>query len=77
MWQRLKAKDSNRSFQFRDIRAKSATDAADSGRNAQILLGHGSPKTTEIYLRSKRAQKALGPPNRPQKANVLRFPDLP
>ncbi|MGH8659195.1 MAG: tyrosine-type recombinase/integrase [Gammaproteobacteria bacterium] len=74
LWQRLKAKDGNRSFQFRDIRAKSATDAADQGFNAQILLGHGSPKTTEIYLRSKRAQKALGPPKRPQKAEVIRFP---
>lgn len=77
MWQRLKAKDGNRSFQFRDIRAKSATDAADSGRNAQILLGHGSPKTTEIYLRSKRAQKALGPPNRPQKAMCCASPISP
>lgn len=74
LWQRLKAKDGNRSFQFRDIRAKSATDAADQGFNPQILLGHGSPKTTEIYLRSKRARKAMGPPKRPQKADVLRFP---
>lgn len=74
LWQRLKAKDGNRSFQFRDIRAKSATDADEAGLNAQLLLGHGSPKTTEIYLRSKRTQKALGPPKRPQKAAVIRFP---
>lgn len=73
LWQRLKAKDGNR-IQFRDIRAKSATDADAAGLNAQLLLGHGSPKTTEIYLRSKRTQKALGPPKRPQKAAVIRFP---
>jgi len=74
MWQRLKKKDGNSTFQFRDIRAKSATDAEAQGRNAQILLGHASPNTTEIYLRAKRLRKAAGPEILPKKAQVLRFP---
>ncbi|MGH8594639.1 MAG: tyrosine-type recombinase/integrase [Gammaproteobacteria bacterium] len=85
-WQRLKKKDGNRSFQFRDIRAKSATDAAEEGLNAQLLLAHSSAKTTEIYLRSRRSQKVQGPhalpkaallqriENRKKDADVIRFP---
>lgn len=74
MWQRLKKRDGNSTFQFRDIRAKSATDAEAAGHNAQLLLGHASPNTTEIYLRAKRMQKAQGPVLLPAKAKVLRFP---
>ncbi len=39
-------------FQFRDIRAKAATDAG-SHRRAQELLGHKDSKTTAIYRRDK------------------------
>lgn len=87
IWQRLKIKDGNRTFQFRDIRAKSATDAAEAGLNAQLLLAHASAKMTEIYLRSRRAQKVQGPQVLPQQpprldriesrrkeADVIRFP---
>lgn len=39
--------------QWRDIRAKSATDADTEGQDATALLGHMSPNTTRIYLRGK------------------------
>jgi integrase len=41
--------------QARDIRAKSGTDAANAGLDYQALLGHRDPRTSEIYLRNKRA----------------------
>ena len=47
--------------QFRDIRAKSATDADEGGINATLLLGHTDPRTTKRYLRKKRPIKAQGP----------------
>lgn len=47
--------------QFRDIRAKSATDAEEAGLNATLLLGHSSAKTTQGYLRKRRTIKAVGP----------------
>ena len=40
------------SFQFRDIRAKTATDTNDLA-HAQNLLGHKSRSTTEIYTRDR------------------------
>ena len=42
-------------FGLRDLRAKGATDAYRAGRSIrelQHLLGHKSPRTTEIYLKS-------------------------
>ncbi len=36
-------------FQFRDIRAKAATDTGDLG-HAQKLLGHKNIRTTCVYL---------------------------
>ena len=51
--------ESIRQFQFRDLRAKGGTDkvAADGDvRSAQKLLGHGSQKTTEIYIRQRRGE---------------------
>jgi integrase len=47
--------------QFRDIRAKSATDAEAEGLNPGILLGHRNPQTTNRYLRKRRTMKAVGP----------------
>jgi integrase len=47
-------------FQFRDLRAKAATDKADSTgdvRKAQHQLGHTSVTTTERYLRRRRGIK--------------------
>lgn len=41
------------SFQFRDLRAKAATDADDLG-HAQRLLGHRNRTTTEIYTRERK-----------------------
>ena len=44
-------------YQFRDIRAKAATDAAEaagSTRRATKLLGHADEKTTTGYLRNRR-----------------------
>jgi len=46
--------------QFRDLRAKAATDKADSAgdaRQAQRQLGHSSITTTERYLRQRRGAK--------------------
>lgn len=47
--------------QFRDIRAKSATDAESEGLNPTILLGHSTSHTTKRYLRKKRTIRASGP----------------
>ena len=44
------------SFQFRDIRAKSATDANDL-RYAQKLLGHKHQTMTQHYTRNRRGEK--------------------
>lgn len=44
--------------QARDIRAKSGTDAANAGLDYQALLGHRDPRTSDIYLRNKRAVMA-------------------
>lgn len=40
--------------QFRDIRAKSATEAERRGQDYQRLLGHTSAKMSERYLRGRR-----------------------
>lgn len=47
-------------FQFRDLRAKAATDKADSAgdiRQAQRQLGHSSVVMTERYVRTRRGEK--------------------
>lgn len=46
-------------FQFRDLRAKAASDKADSMsmREAQQQLGHKSLAMTEHYVRARRGQK--------------------
>ena len=46
-------------FQFRDLRAKAASDKAESEtmRDAQLQLGHSSMAMTEHYVRQRRGQK--------------------
>lgn len=46
-------------FQFRDLRAKAATDKTDREniRKAQQQLGHASVVMTETYVRKRRGQK--------------------
>lgn len=47
-------------FQFRDLRAKAATDKAETAgdiRQAQKQMGHGSVTTTEKYVRNRRGDK--------------------
>lgn len=44
------------SFQFRDIRAKTATDIDDLP-HAQKLLGHKSREMTEHYTRHRKGEK--------------------
>jgi len=48
-----------KAFQFRDIRAKAATDKTDSDGmlDAQKQLGHKSIKMTEHYVRNRRGDK--------------------
>lgn len=43
------------SFQFRDLRAKAATDTEDLA-HAQKLLGHKNRSTTEIYTRERKGE---------------------
>jgi len=43
-------------FQFRDIRAKAATDLEDLA-HAQRLLGHRNRSTTEHYTRKRLGEK--------------------
>jgi integrase len=40
--------------QFRDIRAKAATDAESGGQDFQALLGHSTRKMSERYLKGRR-----------------------
>ena len=42
-------------FTENDLRAKHATDVDEEGGNATDNLLHDDPKTTKIYLRSKKA----------------------
>ncbi|MDR0776853.1 MAG: tyrosine-type recombinase/integrase [Azonexus sp.] len=54
-----------KNFQFRDLRAKAGSDKAEATGSmieAQKLLGHTSPSTTEIYVRHRRG--ALVKPTR-------------
>lgn len=47
-------------FQFRDLRAKAATDKAESSgdiRQAQLQLGHATVAMTEQYTRQRKGQK--------------------
>ncbi len=44
------------SFQFRDIRAKSATDLENLA-HAQKLLGHKTRAMTEHYTRNRKGEK--------------------
>ena len=43
-------------FQFRDIRAKTASDTGDLG-HAQRLLGHKNREMTEHYVRERIGQR--------------------
>jgi integrase len=48
--------------QFRDIRAKAATDAKRGGQNYQALLGHANPAMSERYI--KRRETVMAEPVR-------------
>jgi integrase len=41
--------------QFRDIRAKAATDAKKGGQDYQALLGHANPAMSERYIKRREA----------------------
>jgi hypothetical protein len=45
-------------FQFRDLRAKAATDLESSER-AQKLLGHSTVTTTEGHIRGRRGDRVM------------------
>lgn len=61
-WQQArKAAGVSQALHFRDLRAKAATDKADSAgdiRQAQQQLGHGSVVMTEHYVRTRRGAKS-------------------
>jgi integrase len=46
---------------LRDIRAMSATNAEDQGKNPTSLLGHTNPQMTRRYLRGKKTPVVDGP----------------
>jgi integrase len=50
---------SKASFQFRDLRAKAATDKTESSdiRDAQKQLGHTTIGMTKHYVRGRRGEK--------------------
>lgn len=57
---RERAKIDKDLFQFRDLRAKAATDKSESSgdiRQAMKQMGHGSVTTTERYVRNRRGDK--------------------
>jgi integrase len=56
---REKAGIAKSAFQFRDLRAKAATDKAEAVgiRDSQRQLGHASVTTTEGYVRNRRGEK--------------------
>lgn len=59
MFRRSVAKAGVRDFGMRDLRAKGATDMFRAGvpiRHIQLLLGHKSVRTTEIYLKGLLAE---------------------
>jgi hypothetical protein len=50
-WIRARTAAGVEGVQFRDIRAKAATDANADGQDATALLGHASASTTQGYIR--------------------------
>lgn len=60
-WQEARtAAGVNPDLQFRDLRAKAATDAAEATgdiRKAQKQLGHSSPTMTDHYVRNRRGAR--------------------
>lgn len=44
-------------FTFHDIRAKHATDKDEQDLNAQLALGHVTPRQTAAYIRSRKGRK--------------------
>lgn len=57
-------------FQFRDLRAKAATDTGDLA-HAQRLLGHKNRSTTEIYTRDRKG--GLGQTVKKEELIFLRY----
>jgi integrase len=55
-WQRVCESAKIKDAQYRDIRAKAASDADFDGVDATALLGHHNKSTTEVYLRRKKAR---------------------
>ena len=60
---RTKAGDAAAGFQFRDLRAKAATDVREESDldAAQSLMGHTSSTMTEHYTRNRKGKVAQGP----------------
>jgi integrase len=56
-WQAARAAAGVEDIQFRDIRAKSATEAERRGQDYQKLLGHTSAAMSERYLRGRRVER--------------------
>jgi integrase len=65
VWRKLGVKETDPAyFREHDIRAKSATDADQSGKDATELLMHGDRRTTSTYLRGRRTKRLTPLKNR-------------
>jgi integrase len=56
-WKEACAKAGIKEAQFRDIRAKSATDAENEGQDYQAILGHTSKAMSDKYVKRFKTQK--------------------
>jgi integrase len=56
-WQAARAAAGVEDIQFRDIRAKSATEAQRRGQDHQKLLGHTTQRQSDAYVRSRRVEQ--------------------
>jgi len=59
-WRKAREKAGIDGIQFRDLRAKAATDKAESTgdmQQARKQLGHANVATTEIYVRNRKGEK--------------------
>lgn len=60
-WEKACAAAKVENLHLHDLRAMSATQAEDEGKNPTALLGHTSPQQTRRYLRGRKPKLVKGP----------------